>query len=136
MATILQIVNADRNLSSFSKGIKVAGLEEKLNEIGPFTMLGPVNLAFGRLAAMSFEDLLRPAHGNELTGLLSDHILIGKKMLNDFRNGQKLTTLSGKEVTIDVKNGETFINGAKILARDRQGSNGVIHSIDSVYVAG
>src|SRR5688572_19542865 len=135
MATILQIANADRNLSSFSKGLKVAGLEDKLNEIGPFTMLGPVNLAFGRLAVTKFEDLLNPAYGNELTNMLSDHILIGKKMLGDFRNGQKLTTLSGKEVTIDVKNGEIFINGAKILARDRQGSNGVLHSIDAVYVA-
>ena len=66
MATILQIANADRNLSSFSKALKLSGLEAKLNEIGPWTILGPVNLAFGRLASMSFEKLLEPTNLNKL----------------------------------------------------------------------
>ena len=32
MTTILQIMNADRNLSMFSRGVKIAELEAKLNE--------------------------------------------------------------------------------------------------------
>lgn len=52
--------------------------------------------------------------------------------MKDFRDGQKLQTVNGKEVTISVKDGEVRINGAKILAKDRQGSNGVVHSIDAV----
>jgi uncharacterized surface protein with fasciclin (FAS1) repeats len=132
MASILQIINADRNLSYFSKALKVSGLEDQLNESGPFTLLSPVNLAFGRMD-VDREEFLLPAHRKKLVALLSDHILTGKKMLDDFRSGRKFKTISGKEVTVNLKNGEICINNAMILARDRQGKNGVVHSIDAVY---
>ena len=54
--------------------------------------------------------------------------------MKDFRNGQKLTTINGKEMNITVSNDEVRINGSKILSRDRQGSNGVIHSVDAVNI--
>ena len=135
MATILQILNADRNLSLFSRGIKTTELESKLNEPGPFTILGPVNLALGKLMSLTFEQLLEPANRAKLQYLLSGYILTGKQMLGDFRNDQKLQSLTGKQVTVTVTNGDTFINGAKILAHNRQGSNGVIHLLDKTYVA-
>jgi len=133
MATILQIMNADRNLSFFSRGIKMTDLEQQLEEAGPFTILGPVNLAFSRLTDLSFEQLLEPGNRNRLTELLSGYILTGKKMLHDFRNNQQLPALNGTHVTITVRDGETSINGSRILARDRQGSNGVIHLLDKTY---
>lgn len=133
MATIIQIMNADRNLSLFCRGIKVAEMETQLNELGPFTILGPVNLAFSRLTAKSYDQMLEPENRDDLTELLSGYILTGKKMLYDFRNDQKLPALNGKHVTVSVVNGDILINGAKILARDRQGSNGVIHLLDKTY---
>lgn len=132
MATIIQISNADRNLSQFSKGIKLAGLEEKLNGFGPFTILGPVNLALERMAE-SYENMLQPGNKSRLIDFLSNYILTGKKLLLDFRNNQKIDSLGGNSVTVLVKNGDIHLNGAKILARDRQGSNGVVHLLDTTY---
>jgi uncharacterized surface protein with fasciclin (FAS1) repeats len=132
MSTILQITGADPNLSSLTKGIKAANLEDILNEQGPFTILAPVNLAFSKLSSASFEELLKKDDSVRLSDLMSNHILKGKKMMKDFRDGQKLTTISGKEVNVTVSNDEVRIDGSKILSRDRQGSNGVIHSIDCV----
>jgi uncharacterized surface protein with fasciclin (FAS1) repeats len=132
MSTILQITGADPNLSSLTKGIKAAHLEDTLNELGPFTILAPVNLAFSKLSSASFEELLKKDDSVRLSDLMSNHILKGKKMMKDFRDGQKLTTISGKEVNVTVSNDEVRIDGSKILSRDRQGSNGVIHSIDCV----
>jgi uncharacterized surface protein with fasciclin (FAS1) repeats len=134
MSTILQIATADKNLTSLVKGLKAANLEETLSGIGPFTILGPVNLAFGNLIDPdTFDDLVKQtAKNSKLSDLLTYHVLTGKKLVKDFRDGQKLQTVNGKEVTISVKDGEVLINGAKILARDRQGSNGVVHSIDAV----
>jgi uncharacterized surface protein with fasciclin (FAS1) repeats len=134
MSTILQIANADRNLSTLIKGFKATNLEETLNGIGPFTILAPVNLAFNKLIAPdTFEDLVKQSNKNsKLSDLLSYHILTGKKLLKDFRNGQKLKTVNGKDVDVTVLDGEVLINGARILARDKQGSNGVIHSINAV----
>jgi uncharacterized surface protein with fasciclin (FAS1) repeats len=63
-------------------------------------------------------------------------VIAGKKMLRDFRNGQKLKTINGKDVDISVTDGEVSINGAKILSKDRQGSNGIIHSVDAVNMPG
>ena len=133
MTSILQIINGDRSLSLFARALKIAELDNKLSEIGPFTILGPVNLALNRLTSPTFEQLLEPANRSKLLDLLSGYILSGKKMLDDFRNGQKLSTLNGSEVTVSIINGETILNGAKILARDRQGSNGVIHLLDKTY---
>jgi uncharacterized surface protein with fasciclin (FAS1) repeats len=134
MSTILQIANADRNLSTFIKGLKAANLEATLNGIGPFTILGPVNLAFRNLTPDTFEDLVKQSSNNtKLSDILTYHVLTGKKLLKDFRDNQKLTTVNGKEVEVSVKDGVVRINGAKILAKDRQGSNGVVHCIDTVY---
>jgi uncharacterized surface protein with fasciclin (FAS1) repeats len=134
MATIVQIMNADRNLSLFNKGLKLSGLEDKLNELGPFTILGPVNLALGKLVPLTYEQLLEPENDNKLLGFLSGYILLGKKLLSDFRNDQKYVTLNGKSVTVSTKDKDVRVNGAKILARDKQGSNGVVHLLDITYV--
>ena len=135
MSTILQIVNADRNLSTLIKGLKATDLEEILNGIGPFTIFAPVNLAFGKLPSEgSFEELIKEGNKTRLSDIITYHVIAGKKMLRDFINGQKIKTINGKDVAITVKDGEVSINGAKILAKDRQGSNGVIHSVDTVNI--
>jgi len=134
MATIIDIVNADRNLFMLIKGIKKSSLNSKLRGPGPFTLLAPINLAFRNLTYPdNFETLLGDSGSNErISDILSSHILMVKKLAKDFRNGQNIKTASGKDVLVTVKDGDVFINGAKILARDMQGSNGVIHSIDAV----
>jgi len=134
MATILEIATADRNLTAMMRGLKAASMEESLAGIGPFTILAPVNLAFGNLHAPdTFESMVKQGSSNsKLSDILGYHVITGRKMVKDFRDGQKLPTINGKELTVTVSGGEVRINGAKILAKDRQGSNGVVHSIDLV----
>jgi uncharacterized surface protein with fasciclin (FAS1) repeats len=134
MSTILQLTQADKNLSVLSGAIKTANLETTLNGIGPYTILAPVNLAFGKLNAPdTFESLVKQNSNNsKLADLLTFHVITGKKLVKDFRDGQKLQTVNGKELNVTIKDGDIRINGAKILAKDRQGSNGVVHSIDTV----
>jgi len=134
MSTILQIANADRNLTLMSKGLKAANLEETLSKQGPFTILAPVNLAFSGLTP-SYDELLKSENTVKLSELLSCYILSEKKLHKNFINGQKLKTLNGKEMTVTVKDGVVRINGAKILSKDRQGSNGVVHSMDALGVS-
>jgi uncharacterized surface protein with fasciclin (FAS1) repeats len=137
MSTILQIANADRNLSTLSKILKTTDLEEILNGVGPFTMFAPVNFAFSKLSpANSFEQLTNDDNKARLSDILTYHVIAGKKMLRDFTNGQKIKTINGKDIAISVRDGEVSINGAKILSKDRQGSNGIIHSVDTVNMPG
>ena len=135
MSTIIQILNADINLRSMVRAIKAAGMEETLNGAGPFTILAPVNLAFSQVKPVAWDDLLKPGNADKLTELLNCCILSEKKLSRNFMNGQKLKTIHGKELLVSVRDGEVRINGAKILGRDRQGSNGVVHSTDALQAA-
>ncbi len=132
MATILQIINADKNLRHFSHVIKVSGLSEKIAEVGPFTLLCPVNLAFGKPGILGAEELVKPLNAQYLINLLSGHIITGKAMFSDFMPGRKFMTIGGIQITASAQNGEVYVNGAKILARNIQGKNGVVHSVDSM----
>lgn len=133
MSTILQIANADRNLSMLIKNLKAAEMENDLNGTGPFTIFAPINLAFRKSDFTElFENLVREGNKARLSDIINYHVISGKKMFRDFKDGQKLVTVNGQEVTINFKDGEVCINDAKILARDMQGTNGVLHSIDAV----
>ena len=133
MSTILQIATADKNLSSFLAALKVTSLEELLNGFGPFTLLAPINMAFGNLEAPnSIDSLIKKSNTARITDILTYHVLKEKKLHKNFRDGQVIQTILGKELVVTVKDGEVRINGAKILTKDRQGSNGVVHSIDAV----
>ncbi|WP_207632901.1 fasciclin domain-containing protein [Foetidibacter luteolus] len=130
--TILDIAGLDRFLTNVTKGLKATTLGDTLNERGPFTLFAPVNLAFESIGKDSYDSLLKPGNARKLLDILSFHILESKKLLKDFRNGEKLRTINGKTLTVAIKDGQVFINGSKVLSRDRQASNGVIHSLNSV----
>ena len=133
MSTILEIAKANKSLSIMTRGLKAAGLEEVLNGPGPFTILAPINMAFSKLEPGVLDDLLKPENKEKLSAIMSFHVVTGKN-LADMNNGQKLKTVNGQELSVTVKDGEVFINGAKILARNMQGSNGVVHSLDAVNI--
>lgn len=131
--TILQIINADKNLSMFNRGLKSTSLVEKLNEVGPFTILGPVNLALQNLSSLPYEQFLAPANSARLFKMLCGYVVSGKKMFDDFKHNQTMLCLNGEQIKITIANGDTFVNDAKILSRNRQGSNGVVHSLGKTY---
>jgi uncharacterized surface protein with fasciclin (FAS1) repeats len=116
------------------KILKGSSLEDTLNGMGPFTILAPVNIAFEKLASSAFAHHEKQATNSHLSNALLGHVLGEKRLFRDFRDGQKLKTINGKELLVTIKNGVAHINGAKILARDRQGSNGVIHSVDALNI--
>src|ERR1043165_5707836 len=133
MSTILEIAKANKSLSILVRGMKAAGLEEVLNGPGPFTILAPINMAFSKLEPGVLDDLLKPENKEKLSAIMSFHVATGKN-LADMNNGQRLKTVNGQELLVSIKDGEVHINGAKILARNMQGSNGVVHSLDAVNI--
>jgi uncharacterized surface protein with fasciclin (FAS1) repeats len=132
MSTILEITNTNKSLTSLMKAMKASGLEEVLNGKGPFTIFAPVNIAFSNLPQESFDDLVKPINKQKLSDIMTFHVIAGKNLVTDLSNGQKLKTVNGQELSVTVSNDEVRINGAKVLAQNMQGSNGVVHSIDAV----
>jgi uncharacterized surface protein with fasciclin (FAS1) repeats len=132
MSTILEIASANKSLSTLMKGMKAAGLEDVLSGHDPFTIFAPVNMAFSRLAPGLFDDLVKPENKQKLSDIMTFHLIKGKNLVTNLSNGQKLMTVNGQELSVTVKDDEVHINGAKILSRNMQGSNGVVHSMDAV----
>ena len=132
MSNIVDVVVADKNMTTMLRGVRATGLENELNKPGPYTVFVPSEMAFGKLAQGVLTDLLKPENKIQLTGILNDHVVEGKKCYKDFTDGQKLRSLSGKELDVKVINGNVSVNGATIQSRDNDASNGVVHSLDTV----
>ena len=132
MSNITQVVNVDKNMTTLKKSVIAAGLDKKLSEAGPFTVFAPTDKAFEKMNKESLENLLKPENKAKLVETLGHHVVEGKIIFKDLKDGQKLKDLNGKELHVQVKEGKVSLNGANIQDHDTAASNGVIHSLDAV----
>ena len=114
--------------------ITAAGLVQTLKGAGPFTIFAPTNAAFAALPAGTVDGLLKPESKDALTKILTYHVVAGAVKAADLKDGQKVKTLQGEELTVSIKEGKVMINGATVTAADLTGSNGVVHVIDAVLM--
>jgi uncharacterized surface protein with fasciclin (FAS1) repeats len=114
--------------------VKAAGLAETLSGAGPFTVFAPTNAAFDKLPKGTVETLVKPESKAKLTGILTYHVVSGALKAADLKDGQKLKTVQGEELTVSVKDGKVMINGATVTIPDVVSSNGVTHVVDAVLM--
>ncbi len=114
--------------------VKAAGLVETLQGAGPFTVFAPTDEAFAKLPAGTVEALL--ADKEKLAAILTYHVVPGKVMAADIVNagGAKPATVNGATVNVTVRDGQVYVNDAKVATADVPASNGVIHVIDAVIM--
>lgn len=134
MSNITQVVNTDKNLKTLKKGIHASDLDQLLSSTGPFTFFAPSDLAFEKLLHGTMENLLEPQNRAKLANLMNNHIVSGKIMYQDLKDGDKLTTVNGKELLIQVKNNSVHIGNIGIMPREARISNGVMHLMDTVMM--
>jgi transforming growth factor-beta-induced protein len=127
---IVDIAEADGNLTTLVTAIKAAGLVDTLRGAGPFTVFAPTNDAFNKLPAGTLDSLLKDIP--KLKNVLLYHVVSGKVMAADVVKLTSATTVLGKAVTVRVDQGNVYINDAKVTITDIQASNGVIHIINAV----
>lgn len=127
--------------------VKAAGLVETLQSAGPFTVFAPVNKAFDMLPAGTVEKLLKPENKDQLTAVLTYHVVSGNIDANSLmakikKGGGKtmLKTVQGENLTVmldkkknvwvvDAKGGKAMVTIADVHQK-----NGVIHVIDHVLL--
>lgn len=119
--------------------VKAAGLAETLSGTGPFTVFAPTNEAFAKLPAGTVDNLLKPEMKADLTKILTYHVVPGALKSTDLKDGQKLKTVEGDELTIGYKDGKWTVTDAKggvanITIADVISSNGVTYVIDNVLM--
>lgn len=132
MPSIVEVVVATPDLSTMSRGVKVAGLDSVLSQKGPFTIFAPIDTAFDNLGEGKIDALLNAENKEKLTELMNHHVVEGINNFADLKDKQKLVTNNGRQLNVSVVNGKVAINGSTIIAEERIGSNGVVHSLDRV----
>jgi len=129
---IVEIAVGAGNFETLVAAVQAAGLVETLSGEGPFTVFAPTDEAFAKLPAGTIEALL--ADKEQLTAILTYHVVAGKVMASDVVNLESATTVNGKDVSIKVWDGKVMIDNATVTVADIEASNGVIHVIDTVIL--
>jgi len=119
--------------------VKAAGLVETLKGAGPFTVFAPTNEAFGKLPAGTVDNLVKPEMKADLTKILTYHVVAGSFKSTDLKDGQKLKTVQGEELSIHYMDNKWMVHDAKggmanITIADVISSNGVTYVIDAVLM--
>lgn len=131
---IVDVAIGSADHTTLVAAVTAAGLVETLKGAGPFTVFAPTNAAFAALPAGTVDGLLKPESKDALTKILTYHVVAGAVKAADLKDGQKVKTLQGEELTVSIKEGKVMINGANVTAADLTGSNGVVHVIDAVLM--
>ncbi len=119
--------------------VKAAGLVETLKSAGPFTVFAPTNAAFDKLPAGTVNSLVTPEMKPTLTKILTYHVVPGRLMAADLKDGQTLTTVEGETLTVLVKGTSVMLKDAKggmstVTIPNVVSSNGITHVVDTVLM--
>lgn len=128
--------------------VKQANLVDTLSGPGPFTVFAPTDTAFNAVPASARNSLMQDANRAQLQSVLTYHVVPGRltaaDLMSQVRAGNGTATLTtvqggtlrvrqnGSRLTVTDATGGT----ANVTQGDVMQSNGVIHVVDRVLMAG
>lgn len=122
------------NLSTLVAAVQAAGLVDALKASGPFTLFAPSDEAFSNLPEGTLDSLLQPENVQQLTDILTYHVVSGRYLSSDLSDGMMLTTLNGKQVRVSMSGSSVMVNDSNVEIANAVSSNGVFHVIDTVLI--
>ena len=131
---VLDLARRAGKFTTLTAAVKAAGLEEVLSGDGPFTVFAPTDEAFAKLGTKKLKSLLLPENKHLLAEILKYHVVAGRVSARDAVTAGKAKTLQGSKVEATIAEGRLVIGGARVLATDLDGGNGLVHVIDTVLV--
>lgn len=130
----LSAVVADSvTFSTLKKALAAADLGPTLGSKGAYTLFAPTDEAFDKLPAGLLGKLMLPEYKEKLRSLLLYHVIAGKMMAADLKDGN-VTTMNGEKVNIDVDGQTIEVDNSKVFSADVAATNGVMHSIGTVII--
>lgn len=130
---IIQIAVASEDHSTLVAAIEAADMSHVLANPGPLTVFAPTNAAFDKLPAGTVDDLLKPENKDKLTNVIYYHATPGTYGPDHISGVVGMGQANAEKVEVTKKDGETFVNGNKVVASVRA-SNGWVHVIDGVLL--
>jgi uncharacterized surface protein with fasciclin (FAS1) repeats len=130
---ILQVAIGSKDHTTLVAGVQAASLEDVLTNAGPLTVFAPNNEAFDKLPAGTLDNLLKPENKAILANIITFHAAPGNYGPDNIKGVMGIGQATGDKVKVEVKDGTTYVNGAKVLGSVKA-SNGYIHVIDQVLL--
>ena len=130
---ILQIAIGSPDHTTLVAAVQAAGLENSLVNAGPLMVFAPTNAAFEALPAGTVEELLKPENKDKLASILKHHVTPGNYTKDFLKKFKKLGQADGNDATVEVKDDDVYVGGAKILGSVPAG-NGIVHVVDKVIL--
>lgn len=118
---------------TLAAAVKAAGLVATLEGKGPFTVFAPTDAAFAAIQK-DVDSLLKPENKAKLANILTYHVVSGKHIAAELKDGTELTTVQGEKLKVSVKDDKVMIGDAHVTTADVAASNGVVHLIDKVLL--
>jgi len=130
---ILGVALGSEDHTTLVAAVQAAELENVLVNAGPLTVFAPTNEAFEALPEGTLDELLEPQNKQTLANIVTSHAAPGKFSVEQLKDGMELYQATGHYVDVEVRDGETYVNGAKILA-SIPATNGIVHVVDRVFL--
>jgi uncharacterized surface protein with fasciclin (FAS1) repeats len=130
---IIGIARGSADHTTLAAAIDAAGLQHVLANPGPLTVFAPTNAAFDALPPGTVADLLKPENKSQLAKIVTSHAAPGTFKGAGLDPNRKIYLATGQYVSVEKRDGDTYVNGAKILT-SIDASNGVVHVVDKVFL--
>ena len=135
LPSIVDVATGSEDFETLVDALVAADLVDTLNGPGPFTVFAPTDGAFDALPAGLLDSLLLPESKDQLTNVLTYHVLSGAVEASTAITLPFAQALNGQRIPFFYdENVGFFVDGALVTATDIQCSNGVIHVIDAVMI--
>jgi uncharacterized surface protein with fasciclin (FAS1) repeats len=116
------------------KAVTAAKLADTLKGPGPFTVFAPSDEAFGKLPAGTLDRLLKPENAQELSTILTYHVVSGDVRAEKVVGLKSATALNGQRIPVVSGKEGVSVAGARVVKTDMVCKNGVIHVVDRVMM--
>lgn len=133
-SNIVETAIENEDFNTLVDAVVAAGLDSTLSdESTQFTVFAPTDAAFAALDQTYLTNLVNNDTEN-LTKILTYHVLSGKVMSTDLSDGMTATTVEGSDITITIVGSAVYVNDVQVTTADIECSNGVIHIIGEVLL--
>lgn len=131
---IVDTAVAAGSFETLAAALGAADLVDTLKGDGPFTVFAPTDEAFAKLPEGTVESLLQPENIDQLTAILTYHVVPGSVSSEQVVSLTEATTVNGQKLSISVSDSIVSIDEARVVTADIMASNGIIHVIDTVIL--
>ena len=137
--TVVDVIVDSEDHTVLELAVVQEELVETLSGEGPFTVFAPTDAAFTALAEAFNVEVTALLELQNLTDILTYHVVSGTVLSTDLTDGMEATALNGGTLTFTVDGmgvevGTAAVGPAMVIVADVVTDNGVVHVIDAVLV--